>query len=76
LRHFLQERATTDAAITPPGWSLRKSSACATTFGAGLDPAKQGDAGLLQEQAFRAFQLSRPAAGPSNERKGRSRWLA
>jgi segregation and condensation protein A len=59
LRHFLPEETATDAALDPPEKSLRLSSAWATIFSASLELAKQGDVGLLQEEAFRAIHLSR-----------------
>ena len=62
LRHFLPEEPARDVAPNPSERSLRLSSAWATTFSASLELAKQGDVGLLQEQAFRAIHLSRPAA--------------
>jgi segregation and condensation protein A len=62
LRHFLPEEPARDVALNPPERSLRLSSAWATTFSASLELAKQGDVGLLQEQAFRAIHLSRLAA--------------
>jgi segregation and condensation protein A len=62
LRHFLPEEPAAGAVPTPPEKTLRLSSAWATTFSASLELAKQGDVGLLQEQAFRVIHLSRLAA--------------
>jgi chromatin segregation and condensation protein Rec8/ScpA/Scc1 (kleisin family) len=65
LRHFLPEEPARDVAPNPSERSLRLSSAWATTFSASLELAKQGDVGLLQEQAFRVIHLSRLTAEPS-----------
>ena len=59
LGHFLPEEPS-DGAGDRPAKSLRRSSAWAATFSAGLELAKQGDVILTQADAFAPIQLSRP----------------
>jgi segregation and condensation protein A len=63
LGHFLPERLMDDAGDAPET-SLRRSSAWAATFSAGLELAKQGEVILAQADAVACVHVSRATAQP------------
>jgi segregation and condensation protein A len=74
LGHFLPEDTATTNGGDPPALFLRRSSAWATTFSAGLELAKLGDVVLAQAEAFAAVQVSRASEplSPVNRAGGRA----
>jgi segregation and condensation protein A len=64
LRQFLPKALTAAEPGEPPEHPLRLYAAWATTFGASLELAKQGDVDLAQADAFASVHVSRPTAPP------------